>query len=115
MKRANRRIAAVGAATAVLAVATGAGIAQAVSGSEESVPGAIAQKARVAAVAATGGGTALEVERQDGDAAGAYEVEVRRPDGSAVEVHLDARFRAVGTVADDDMGSEQDGSGGSDG
>jgi uncharacterized membrane protein YkoI len=114
MKRPNRRIAAVGAA-AVLAVATGAGIAQAVSGSEESVPGATAQKARVAAVAATGGGTALEVERQDGDAAGVYEVEVRRPDGSEVEVHLDARFRAVGTVADDDTGSEQDGSGGSDG
>jgi uncharacterized membrane protein YkoI len=114
MKRPNRRIVVVGAAAAVLAVAAGAGIAQAVSGSEESVPGAIAQKARVAAVAATGGGTALEVERQDGDGAGVYEVEVRRPDGSTVEVHLDARFRAVGTVADDDTGPEQDGGGSND-
>ena len=115
MKRLNRRLLLVAASAAVLVVAAGAGIAQAVSGSEESVPGGIAQQARAAAVAATGGGTALEVERQDGDGAGVYEVEVRRPDGSKVEVHLDARLHAVGTVADDDTGSEQDGSGGSDG
>jgi hypothetical protein len=114
MKRLNRRVLVVAASVVVLAAAAGAGMAQAVSGSEEAVPGAIAQKARVAAVAATGGGRALEVERQDGDGAGAYEVEVQRPDGSKVEVHLDARFRAVDTVADDDTGSEQDGRGGSD-
>ena len=114
MRRLNRRLLIVAASAAVLAVAAVAGIAQAVSGSEESVPGAIAQKARIAAVAATGGGTALEVERQDGDGAGVYEVEVRRTDGSKVEVHLDAHFRAIDTVADDDTGSEQEGTGGSD-
>ena len=50
----------------------------------------------------------LEVERQDGDGAGVYEVEVRRADGSQIEVHLDGSYRPVGSVADDDNGAEQD-------
>ena len=44
----------------------------------------------------------LEVERQDGDGAGVYEVEVRRADGSQVEIHLDAQFEPVGSAPDDD-------------
>ena len=38
-----------------------------------------------------------------------YEVEVHRPDGSQLEVHLNGQFQAVGTAADDDSGSESDG------
>ena len=53
------------------------------------------------AVKAAGGGKALEVELQD-DGAGVYEVEVRRENGSQIEVHLDAQFQSVGTAADDD-------------
>jgi hypothetical protein len=107
--RLNRTIVAVAAAVGVLA-AGGAGIAYAVGGdSEEQVTGPAADRAGAAAVRAAGGGTVLEVERQDGDGGGAYEVEVRRADGSEVEVHLDASFEPVGTAADDDAGEAKDG------
>ena len=108
----RKRTLAIALAAGVLAVAGGAGIAQAVSGSDdEPVTGPAAERAADAALAAIGGGTVLEVERQDGDGAGVYEVEVRREDGSEVEIHLDAQFREVGTAADDDGAeSEDDGS-----
>jgi hypothetical protein len=109
----SKRTLVIALAAAVLAVAGGAGIAQAVSGSdEEPVTGPAAERAADAALQAAGGGTVLEVERQDGDGAGVYEVEVRREDGSEVEIHLDAQFREVGSAADDDDGedSESDGS-----
>ena len=66
--------------------------------------GPAAEKAAHAAVEAMGGGQALEVEYQDGDSPGVYEVEVRRADGSHVEVHLNGQFESVGTGADDDAG-----------
>jgi Peptidase propeptide and YPEB domain len=106
--RLNRPIVAAVAVAAVLA-AGGAGIAYAVGGdSEEQVQGPAADQAGAAAVRAAGGGTVLEVERQDGDGSGVYEVELRRSDGSEVEVHLDASFEPVGTVADDDAGETED-------
>ena len=87
----------------------GVGIAQAVGGSsEEPVTGPAAEQAKSAALKAAGGGTVLEIERQDGDGAGLFEVEVRRADGSTVEIHLDAQFQPVGTAADDDSGSGSD-------
>jgi hypothetical protein len=105
----------VGVAAAALAVAGGAGIAQAVSGdSEEPVTGPAADKAGAAALEAAGGGSVLEIERQDGDGAGVYEVEVLREDGSQVEVHLNARFEQVGSAADDDRGDGSEGSEGDD-
>jgi anti-sigma factor RsiW len=97
-----------GVAAALLAVAGGAGIAQAVSGSDEQVTGPAADRAAAAAVEAAGGGTVLEVEHQDGDGAGIYEVEVRRADGSQVEIHLNGQFEPVGTAADDDSGGESE-------
>lgn len=101
----NRRIVIIAAAGAVAVAATGAGIAQAVSGdSEEKVTGPAAERATSAAIDAAGGGTVLELERADDDGAGVYEVEVRRADGSEVEIHLDAQFRPVGTAPDDDDG-----------
>ena len=33
---------------------------------------------------------------------------MRRPDGSQVEIHLNAAFEPVGTQADDDNGSENE-------
>ena len=102
----NRRIAMIVAAVAVLAAA-GAGIAKAIGvGGGEQVTGPAAEQAKAAALKAAGGGTVLEIEGQDGDGAGVYEVEVRRADGSQVEVHLNAAFEPVGTQADDDNGSE---------
>jgi uncharacterized membrane protein YkoI len=108
MKR-KRTLVVAGVAAAVLAVG-GAGIAKAVSGSDsETVKGPAATKAAKAAVQAVGGGRALEVEYQDGDAPGVYEVEVRRADGSHVEVHLNGQFESVGTQADDDAGDSANG------
>src|SRR5918993_1032476 len=85
----------IGAAGAVL-VALGAGIAYAYAngaGSEEQLTGLDAEKAKSAAIAAVGGGTVTEVERDDGDdgygTSGVYEVELKREDGSQLEVHLD--------------------------
>ena len=103
----NRKVAIIVAALAVLA-ATGAGIAKATGvGDGERVTGSTAEQAKAAALKATGGGTVLEVETQDGDGAGVYEVEVRRADGSQVEIHLNAAFEPVGTAADDDKGEKE--------
>lgn len=115
----NRRIVVIGVAAGVLAVG-GVGIAQAVGGSsEEPVTGPAAEQAKSAALKAAGGGTVLEIERQDGDgpAGGStalFEVEVRRLDGSQIEIHLDDRFQPVGKAPDDDSGAESDSESGSD-
>jgi hypothetical protein len=105
----NRKVLAVAAAVAVLA-AGGVGIAYAVGGgdSEEQVTGPSAEKAEAAALDAVGGGTVLEAEYQEAGGAGVYEVEVERPDGSQVEVHIDDQFQPVGTAADDDSGAESE-------
>ena len=104
----NRKVIAIAAVVAALA-AGGAGIAYAVGGdSEEQVSGPSAEKAKAAALDAVGGGTVLEVERQDGDGAGAYEVEVERPDGSQIEVHVSGSYDTLGTAADDDSGEGPD-------
>jgi hypothetical protein len=102
----------IAAGAAAVAIA-GVGIAQAVGGSSEApVTGPAAEQAKAAALDAAGGGTVLEIEQQDGDGAGVYEVEVRRADGSTVEIHLDEQFRQVGSTADDDSGSDSDDAGG---
>jgi uncharacterized membrane protein YkoI len=82
--------------------------------SEERLTGPDAQKAESAAIAAVGGGTVTEVERDDGDdgygtGGGAYEVEVTRDDGSQVEVHLDGHYDVVGQEADEDGPNDNDG------
>jgi uncharacterized membrane protein YkoI len=71
--------------------------------SEERLTGPEAQKAKSAAIAAVGGGTLTGVERDDGyGTSGVYEVEVKRDDGTQVEVHLDGDYDAVGQEADED-------------
>jgi len=110
MRRKRTLVVAVVAAV-VLAIGAGAGIARTVGGADEQVTAPAAGKAAAAAVKAAGGGKAFEVEYQDGDGAGVYEVEVRRPDGSQLEVHLNGQFQPVGTAADDDSGSESDDTG----
>jgi uncharacterized membrane protein YkoI len=71
--------------------------------SEERLTGLDAQKAKSAAIAAVGGGTLTEIERDDGyGTSGVYEVEVKRDDGTQVEVHLDSDYNVVGQEADDD-------------
>jgi hypothetical protein len=104
----DRRILVIAGAAVALA-AGGVGLAQAVGGdSEEQITGPVAERAGQAALEAVGGGTVLEVEREDGDGAGVFEVEVQRNDGSQVEVHLDDRYQVVGSTPDDDTGEPED-------
>ena len=107
----NIRTLVIAAAVAILVALGGTGIAYAAGGdSEEQVTGTDAEKAKSAAIAAVGGGTVSEVERDDGDgSAGGFEVEVKRDDGSQVEVHLDGDYKVVGQQADEDGPNDQDG------
>jgi uncharacterized membrane protein YkoI len=97
----------IAAAVAMLVAFGAAGIAYANGGdSEEQLTGPDAEKAKSAAIAAVGGGTVTEVERDDGDdgygTSAGYEVEVTREDGSQLEVHLDGDYNVVGQEADED-------------
>lgn len=89
-------------ATAVLA---GGAIAIASNDSEGGVTGPDADKATAAALEATGGGTANEVERDDENGA-TWEVEVTKTNGSTVDVRLDANFEVV--VIESDTETEDD-------
>ena len=98
------------AVVAMLVALGGAGIAYANGGdSEEQVTSPEAQKAKSAAIAEVGGGTVTEVERDDGNGTGAFEVEVTREDGSQLEVHLDGDYNVVGQQADEDGPNDNDG------
>ena len=107
----NVRTLVIAAAVAILVALGAAGIAYANGGdSEEQVTGPEAQKAKSAAIAAVGGGSVTEVERDDGNGSGAFEVEVAREDGSSqVEVHLDGDYNVVGRQADEDGPKDNDG------
>jgi uncharacterized membrane protein YkoI len=99
------------AIAAVVAVAvSGAAIAGAAGGdddgSERPISGQALDRASAAALAETGGGKVTETEV--GDEEGAYEVEVTRPDGSQVDVHLDKDFNVLNSVGDDDGSGEND-------
>src|SRR3712207_2869723 len=100
----------VGTAAVVILSLGASGIAYAAGGdSGEQLTGPDAQKAKSAAIAAVGGGTVTEVERDDGDGTGAFEVEVKRDDGTQVEVHLDGDLKVVGQQADEDGPNDKDG------
>jgi uncharacterized membrane protein YkoI len=106
----NARTLVIAAALAMLVALGSAGIAYANGGdSAEQLTGPDAQKATSAAIAAVGGGTVTEVERDDGNGTGAFEVEVTRDDGSQVEVHLDGDLNVVGQEADEDGPNDNDG------
>ncbi len=106
----NVRTLVIAAAVAMLVALGGAGIAYANGADpEEQLTGPDAQKAKSAAIAAVGGGTVTEVEREDDGSAGGFEVEVKREDGSQVEVHLDGDYKVVGQQADEDGPNDQDG------
>ncbi len=105
----NRTQKLIGAAVlAIVVVAAGIGVAYAVGGDpEEQITGPDAEKAKQSAIDAAGGGTVQEAERADGGN-GAYEVEVKRPDGSVVDVKVGADFKSLGTAGDDDQGGKPD-------
>jgi hypothetical protein len=105
------RLIRIGVVLAVLAVLAVGGTAWAVSSDDgdESVTGPAADRARAAALTHVENGTATAVERESEDGA-TWEVEVRRADGSTVDVLLDERYKLVALEGDsdtvDDDGSE---------
>lgn len=83
---------AIGALALVLA---GVGTAYAVVGDGDAFTGVTADRARSAAVEAVPGGRAGEVDRAPGASNALYAVAVTRPDGTSVQVRLDARFTVL--------------------
>ncbi len=93
----RRRTAAAAAGLAGAIVAAGAGVALGSGdsdGGDAGVTGPEADAATAAALKATNGGKANSVER-DSENGATWEVEVRRTDGSQVDVRLDENFALV--------------------
>jgi uncharacterized membrane protein YkoI len=81
----------------------GAGIALATGGddgSDKPITGSALNKASRVALDHTGGGRVTATEL--GDEEGYYEVEVKRSDGSQVDVHLDRNFKVLDANADEE-------------
>jgi peptidase YpeB-like protein len=95
-------------AVVLAATVTGGAIALASNDGEGGVTGPQADRAVQAALEATGGGTANAVER-DGENGGVWEVEVRKTDGSIVDVRLDERFHVVVIDGDRETSDTNDG------
>jgi hypothetical protein len=89
---------------AVVVVGVSAGVAAPGDGdSDEPLRGSELEQASAAALKHTGGGTVVDSEV--GDDGAAYGIEIRRADGSQVEISLDSDFNVIGQERDDD-GSE---------
>ena len=97
----NRKTALAGGAALAFA-AGGAGVAGAVGGGEDGEKQALgpdSDRAKAAAVKLVPGGKANAVEL-DSEKGATWEVEVREPDGSTVDVRLGAEFEEVAIDAD---------------
>jgi len=77
---------------------------------ETSVTGPQADKATAAALKITGGGTANAVERDDEKGA-TWEVEVTKPNGTTVDVRLDASYELVVVDGDSEGADDADDAG----
>jgi hypothetical protein len=88
------------AALAILAFG-GVAIAGATQGDEDEQPlsGQVAEDAKAAALKEAGGGSVTETERDVEDGR-TYQVEVRKADGTTVDVDLDASFKVVAVDSD---------------
>ena len=102
-----------GAIAAVVVIATGTGVVLASAGDDDQpLTGTELERATEAALDHVGGGEVIETEV--GDDGAAYGVEVRKDDGSVVEVNLDSDFDVIGTEADDDSAGEEEDEAGDD-
>jgi hypothetical protein len=89
------------AGLAIAGVVGGAGAVMATGGDDDApLTGESRDKAIAAAKAHVGDGEVTDTEV--GDDGAAYGVEIRKPDGTQVEVNLDKDYRVTGTEADDD-------------
>ncbi|MBL7252743.1 PepSY domain-containing protein [Paractinoplanes lichenicola] len=84
---------------AVAALAVGGGVWATAANADADVSGADRDRVGNAAVQAVGGGTVVDVESSD-DQGEAYEAEVRKPDGSEVDVVLDKDLKVLSQQAD---------------
>lgn len=98
----------VGAVIAIAAIGGGTGIGLATSSDDNDAPltGSAREKAEQAALEHTGGGTVIETET--GDDGAAYGIEIRKQDGTVVEVSLDENFDVMNGSPDDDGPNDQD-------
>ncbi|MBI5104419.1 MAG: PepSY domain-containing protein [Solirubrobacterales bacterium] len=103
----TRKAVLIGGAALAMA-AGGAGVAGAVGGDDgdEKASGPDAARAKAAALRLVPGGVANAVER-DSEKGATWEVEVRKPDGSTVDVRLDADLRQVAIDADAERKGDQ--------
>jgi uncharacterized membrane protein YkoI len=105
----RKRVIVAGAVLGVASAATVGGIAVAGSGDDGPASHQYTQQqadqAKQAALDATGGGTVNSVE-SDSENGATYEVEVTKPDGTAVDVRLDDTFDVVVIEGDSDAGSD---------
>ena len=106
-----RRRTKIAAGVAVLAAAALGGAAIAGAGGvfddETPLQGSELAKASAAALTATGGGTVNATER-DSEKGATYEVEVTKPDGSTVDVRLDASYGVVAIDSDSEQADDGD-------
>jgi uncharacterized membrane protein YkoI len=109
----RRRAAFIVAGIAALAAFAlgGAAIAGATQGddgdeAEQGLSGRVAERAKAAALKETGGGTVTETELDVEDGR-TYQVEIRKADGSTVDVDLDASFKIVEVDVDGPEASDQ--------
>lgn len=104
----DKRKALIASGVTVVALLGGTGAVLA-GGADDDKPltGSAYDKATQAAIEHVGGGEAIETEV--GDDGAAYGVEVRKDDGSVVEVNLDENFNVTSSEGDDD-GPNDDGS-----
>jgi hypothetical protein len=108
----NKRILkiSVGILVAAALALGGAAIAKATGAFDDGdggIGGPAAERAKAAALAITGGGTANAVERDSEDGA-TYEVEVTRKDGTTVDVRLDESFALVVIEGDSEENDSTD-------
>jgi uncharacterized membrane protein YkoI len=96
-----------GAVAAVAVIGAASGFAIAAGGDEQPLRGSAYDRATAAALEHVGEGTVTETET--GDEGSAYEVEVKRSDGSQVEVQLDSNFNVIGSEGDDDGPNDKEG------
>jgi hypothetical protein len=103
----------IGGAVVVALGVGGVGLAQAVGGDDEQATGPDADRAKAAAVESVGDGRAVSVERED-EGRSAWEVEVRKPNGSVTEVDLSGDLKRTAEERDDDDGAGEDDEGSDD-
>jgi hypothetical protein len=103
----RKKLLIVGGSALALAVG-GAGVAMATGagddGNGQPITGSALEKASSVALQETGGGKVSATEIRDEE--GYYEVEVTKPDGSQVDVHLNKDFSVIDSSADGNGGDE---------